>query len=236
MERESKIKKEKSGGFSWRKFGAVTEINGARQCRPESRIEKIISCFWRLLNKTPKKREKHLKTVLSEKFRPFIWVSFCPEEKAERGRERSPKFDPAKCCLGAAMTWEDLLCLGCVSTSAWLMALAEKSCHLRNERGREGEREGHTHTHTHEHGERVRERERAKKNSYTNAGIPPQRNIHATSLSLSLSLSLSFPPSPSFLSSSFFTLSSFSFLLRKVIRGLMESPNRSFSRFSLGKT
>jgi len=37
-----------------------------------------------------------------------------------------------------------IVLLGCVSTSAWLMALAEKSCHLNREKESEW-----THTHTH---------------------------------------------------------------------------------------
>ena len=117
-----------------------------------------------------------------------------------------------------------IVLLGCVSTSAWLMALAEKSCHLNREKESEWT---HTHTHMSVYG---RDRQKEKKNSYINAEIPPQRNIHPTpqfSFSLSLSAFLSF------FFFFFFTLSSF--LLRKVIRGLMESPNRSFSRFSPGK-
>ena len=42
--KESKMR-QKKGGFSWRKFGAVTEINGARQCRPNSRKAGLDSCF-----------------------------------------------------------------------------------------------------------------------------------------------------------------------------------------------
>ena len=44
--KESKMR-QKKGGFSWRKFGAVTEINGARQCRPNSRKAGLDSCFRR---------------------------------------------------------------------------------------------------------------------------------------------------------------------------------------------
>ena len=118
---------------------------------------------------------------------------------------------------------------GCVSTSTWLMALAEKSCHLNRkwvcERDREREQ---THTHVCVI-VRCWKKEKSLIQMLRSHHIETSHpeifiSLANTSLSLSHSLSLSF-----------FYPFSFSFLLRKVIRGLMESPNRSSSHFSSSK-
>ena len=230
-EGESKSKKEKSGGFSWRKFGAVTEINGARQCRPESRIQKIISCFSKYLSENFTLKCLFFGSFVL-KIISFKMIVFLCYERLWINALDSANFGCRQVLSrGGYDVRGFIVLLGCVSTSAWLMALAEKSCHLNREKERENTHT-HIHSHTHTHicecvSEWERERQKEKR-TLINAEIPPQRNIHPTP-QFSFCLSLHFYPSLFF----FFTLSSF--LLRKVIRGLMESPNRSFSRFSPGK-
>jgi len=119
---------------------------------------------------------------------------------------------PSKLFFFAGVTWKDLLCRGCVSTSAWLMALPEKSCHLTRVRlaGPGRARPGRAGPHA-QKGEGLD----------TQEGVGVPRLVQTRERSLTLTVSLSSPSNSVFI------------LLRKVIRVLMESPNRSFALYSV---